>query len=140
MQSDRKRPLTIWFAAIALGLAGCWPWHHKETQQQKFMDALNHGNAAQASQIWLKMDAGSRGAFAHSQGMNPSMSSDDVKRQLMLNEAAKMGFGENQGEESIEQVSPTIGTGGLESLPEYVAPSGAPPQAVTVPTRNEPAN
>jgi hypothetical protein len=140
MQSNRKRALKIWFAATALSLAGCWPWHHKETQQQQFMEALNHGNAAQASQIWLKMDAGSRSAFAHSEGMNPSMSSDDVKKQVMMHQAAKMGFDVGQGDESIEQVSPTVGTGGLESLPEYVGPSGAPPQSVTVPTRNEPDN
>jgi hypothetical protein len=140
MRSKRNRRITSWFAAAALALAGCWPWHHKETQQQQFMEALNHGNAAQASQIWLKMDADSRSAFAHSEGMNPSMTSDDVKKQLMLHQAAKMGFDEGREGETIEQVSPTIGTGGLESLPEYVAPTGAPPQAVTVPTRNEPTH
>jgi hypothetical protein len=127
----------IAIAASAIMLAGCWPFH-RETDQQKFMEALNHGNSAQASQIWLGMDANSRADFAHSQGMQPNLSPDEVKKQLTQHYLDKTGDGDS--EETIEQPTPNVHLGGLESLPEWVGPSGAPPQAVTVPTQNEPSN
>ncbi len=137
MAEKTKRTFVIVMAASAITLAGCWPFH-RETDQQKFMEALNHGNSAQASQIWLSMDANSRANFAHSQGMQPNLSPDEVKKQLSQHYMDKMGGGDN--EESVEQPTPNVHLGGLESLPEYVAPSGAPPQAVTLPTQNEPSN
>ena len=47
------------------------------------MDAMNRGNGAQASQIWLNMDAKSRADFAHNEGMQPNTSPDEVKKQIM---------------------------------------------------------
>jgi len=44
----------------------------------------------------------------------------------------------NDTGESIEQPTPNVHLGGLESLPEYVGPSGAAPQSVTVPAQNAP--
>ena len=137
MAEKPKRTFVIVMAASAITLAGCWPFH-RETDQQKFMEALNHGNSAQASQIWLNMDANSRANFAHSQGMQPNLSPDQVKKQLSQHYMEKTGNGDS--EETVEQPTPNVHLGGLESLPEYVAPSGAPPQAVTVPTQNEPSN
>jgi hypothetical protein len=138
MAAKTKPKIVIVMASAAIFLAGCWPFHKRETDQQKFMEALNHGNSAQASQIWLGMDAESRAGFAHSQGMRPSLSPDEVKKQLTQHYLEKMGNGDN--EETVEQPTPNVHLGGLESLPEYVEPSGAPPQTVTVPTQNEPSN
>ena len=61
MPAKIKRAVVLLVAACAIALAGC---SSHETQQQKFTDALSHGNSAQASQIWLHMDASSRADFA----------------------------------------------------------------------------
>jgi len=135
----RINAIAFSIAACAIALAGCWPFHSgQETQQQKFMEAMNHGNGAQASQIWLNMDANSRADFAHSYGMQPNLSPDEVKKQVMQHYIDKMGTDDSG--ESIEQPTPNVHLGGLESLPEWVGPSGAPPQSVTVPAQNTPSN
>ncbi len=138
MSAKTKPTFVFLIAASAIILAGCWPFHKRETDQQKFMEAMNHGNSAQASQIWLGMDAGSRADFAHSQGMQPNLSPDAVKKQVTQHYMDKMGADDR--EETVEQPTPNVHLGGLESLPEWVGPSGAPPQAVTVPTQNDPSN
>jgi len=118
---------TIVFTACAIGLAGCW---HKETQQQKFLEALNRGNGAEAGEIWRNMDADSRAALAHNEGVKPKLSPAQVQQQVM-----KHYQGDAQGDhsdETIESVTPNIGSGGLESLPEYTGASGGAP-TVTVP-------
>jgi hypothetical protein len=127
-----KHSIMRTIAASAIVLAGC----HQETQQQKFIEAMNHGNGAEASQIWLKMDAKSRQQFAHSQGMQPNSSPDEVKKQVAQHYNDEMGADDSG--ESIEKPTPNVHLGGLESLPEWVGPSGAPPQAVTVPTQEAP--
>jgi len=43
---------------------------------------MNHGNIAQANQIWLKMDAKSRAGWEHSQGMQPNEEPDEVKKEI----------------------------------------------------------
>ena len=119
-------------AVCAIALAAC----SGETQQQKFVDAMNHGNSAQASQIWLHMSAKNREDFAHNQGMSPNTSPDDIKKQITQHYAEKMGGdgGENEGETIESPVSaPSVHLGGLESLPEWVGPTGAPPEAATLP-------
>ena len=135
MSARITRALLIVGCAVAL--TGCW---HRETQQQKFMDALNHGNGAQASQIWLHMDSNSRAEFAHSEGMQPNMSADDVKSQVIKHYQDKMGAEQGEGEETVEQQAPTVHLGGLESLPEYKGPTEEAPPTMTVPTTNEPSN
>ena len=137
MPAKIKRAIALSIAACAIALAGCWPFHsNQETQQQRFIEAMNHGNGAQASQIWLHMDAKSRADFAHNQGMQPNLSPDEVKQQLMQHYQGKLGA--NDGGESIDRPTPNVHLGGLESLPEYVGPSGAAPQSVTVPAQNAP--
>ena len=96
---------------------------------------MNHGNSAQANQIWLHMDAKSRADFSHSQGMHPETSPDDVKKQVMQHYQDKMG-GDQDSDETIEKPTPNVHLGGLETLPEWVEPSGAPPQSVTLPTQS----
>lgn len=136
MLSKIKAIFVVLIAVSAIILAGCW---HRETDQQKFMEAMNHGNSAQASQLWLNMDAKSRADFSHSQGMQPNLSSDEVKKQLTKHYKDQMGD-EDDNQETIEQPTPNVHLGGLESLPEWVGPSGAPPQAVTVPAKDAPSN
>jgi hypothetical protein len=134
MPAKIKLAITLTLAIGTLALAGCWS---HETQQQKFVDAMNHGNAAQANQIWLHMNAKSRAEFSHGEGMQPDTSPDDVKKQVMQHYQDKLGSddeNENSGE-TIEKPTPNVHLGGLESLPEWVGPTGAPPQAVTVPPK-----
>jgi hypothetical protein len=129
---------TIVAVALAIALMGCWPWHKKESQQQKFMDALNRGNGAEANQIWLGMDAESRAAFAHSEGMHANVPPDEIKNKITRHYMEKMGIKDES--ETVEEPTPNVHLGGLESLPEYVGPSGAPPQAVTVPPKTAPSD
>jgi hypothetical protein len=135
MPSISKPALVFLIAANAITLAGCW---HRETDQQKFIEAMNHGSAAQASQIWLNMDAKSRADFAHNQGMHPDVSPDEMKKQLTQHYEDQMGA-DNSGQ-TIDRPAPYVHLGGLQSLPEWSGPSGAPPQAVSVPTQNAPSN
>lgn len=128
MREKIERAIALPLAACAFALAGCWS---HETQQQKFMDAMNHGNGAQASQIWLHMDTQSRSDFSHSQGMPPETSPEDVKKQVMQHYQDEAGSDDSEG--SVVKPAPTVHLGGLETLPEWAEPSGAPPQAVTVP-------
>jgi hypothetical protein len=136
MQRKIKTAIVLSLAAWGFALAGCWS---HETQQQKFIDAMNHGNSAQANQIWLHMDAKSREDFSHSQGMTPETSPDDVKKQVMQHYQDKMS-GDQDSDETIEKPTPNVHLGGLETLPEWTEPSGAPPQAVTLPSQTEPSN
>ena len=136
MPEKIKRAFVLSVVACGIMLAGC----SHQTQQQKFVDAMNHGNAAQANQIWLHMDAESRADFSHSQGMTPDTSQDDVKKQVMQHYQDKLGSEGENSEETIEKPTPNVHLGGLESLPEWVGPTGAPPQAVTLPDKNEPTN
>ncbi len=135
MPEKIKRVIVFLVAACGIALAGCW---HQETQQQQFIEAINHGNGAQANQIWLHMNAKSREEFAHSQGMHPTMSTDDIKNQITQHYQDEAG--DEGSEETVEKPAPNVHLGGLESLPEWTGPSGAPPPAVTVPTQNEPSN
>ncbi len=142
MPEKIHRAFVFSIVACAIVLAGC---SSRETQQQKFVDAMSHGNSAQASQIWLHMDAKSRADFSHSEGMQPNTSPDDVKKQVMQHyqdELDKQDDTAKQDEngETIEQPTPNVHLGGLESLPEWVGPTGAPPQSVTVPPTTAPSN
>ena len=136
MPEKIKRAFVLSITTCAIALAGC----SRQTQQQKFVDAMNHGNAAQANQIWLHMDAESRADFSHSQGMTPETYPDDVKKQVMQHYQDKLGSEGENSDETIEKPTPNVHLGGLESLPEWVGPTGAPPQKVTLPDKNEPSN
>jgi hypothetical protein len=131
------RAMVLLTAACAIALAGC---SSGQTQQQKFMEAMNHGNAAKANQIWLHMDTESREEFAHSQGMKPDLSQDDLKKQVMQHYQDEMSGGGNDSGETVDRPTPNVHLGGLQSLPDYVGPSGAAPQSATVPAQDAPSN
>ncbi|MDO8431506.1 MAG: hypothetical protein Q7S58_03760 [Candidatus Binatus sp.] len=124
----------ILVAACVLGVAGCW---HKESQQQQFLEALNRGNGAQAGEIWRNMDADSRAALAHNEGIKPKLSPAQVQQQVMKHYG---GDSQSDSDETIEHVTPNIGSGGIESLPEYIGPSGGGAPTVTVPPITTPSN
>ncbi len=63
---------------LAAGAAGCSLFHHGESAPQQFLDALNRGNAAQASQMWLNMSADDREALSHNQGIKASLTQKDM--------------------------------------------------------------
>jgi hypothetical protein len=137
MRAKLKRRILVMVVASTIAAAGC----HQETQQQKFIEAMNHGNSAQASQIWLHMDAKSREAFAHSEGMKPSLSQEDIQKQVMQHYLDKQGNNPVSVEsgESVEQ-APAVHLGGLETLPGYAGPPGPSTESGPAPTQNEPSN
>ncbi len=49
--------------ALILAVSGCSLFGGGPTPQQQFLDALNRGNSAEASQIWLTMTPGDRDKF-----------------------------------------------------------------------------
>ena len=135
-----KGAVVVAVAICAVSVAGCWPWHKKtEPPQQQFMEALSRGNGAQASEIWRNMDAESRANWAHSEGMHPMVPPDEVKKQVIEHYLKEAGHGDDTGDASVENAVPHVGHGGLESLPEYTGPSGAP-ATVTVPNVNGTGN
>jgi hypothetical protein len=93
---------TAVFCALALGVQGCSLFHHGESPQQKFMDALNRGNGAQASQLWLTMSAKDRSNFSHNIGFQRQVNKDEIARAMLKHQreaAAK------DGEESDDATS-----------------------------------
>jgi hypothetical protein len=70
--------------------------------------------------------------------MQPNIPSDEVKKKIAKHYMDQTGVKDES--ETVEQPTPNVHTGGLESLPEYVGPSGAPPQAVTVPSKTAPSD
>jgi hypothetical protein len=70
--------------AIVLGTGGCSLFHHNQpTAQQKFIEALEHGNGPEANQIWLHMTDKERADWSHSEGMKPDFSKEDIENKLM---------------------------------------------------------
>jgi hypothetical protein len=115
---------------------GCSLFHHGEPPQQKFMNALNRGNGAQASQVWLTMSAKDRSNLTHSIGFKPNIDKDDIGRALLKHqqeEEAKKNaddpdpmmsagaYGETGSDQQVEisgfNGNPTAG--GLSNLPLF---------------------
>jgi hypothetical protein len=121
---------------LNFGAQGCSLFHHGQPPQQKFMNALNRGNGAEASQVWLTMSAEDRSNLTHSVGFKPNIDKDDIGRALLKHqqeeEAKKnaddpdsmMSTGEYGDTGSDQQVeipgfdgNPTAG--GLSNLPLF---------------------
>ena len=69
--------------AFILGLSGCALFGcSNQTRQQKFLDALNRGNSAEASQIWLTMTPEDRNKVRLGEGMTPGVSPQEVTKML----------------------------------------------------------
>jgi hypothetical protein len=113
--------------AIVLSFGGC---SDSKTPQQRFVEALQRGNAPEASQVWLHMTPQQRADFSHGVGMTPEVSQQSVKNVIIRHEMEQaeqggepLGGGQNQ-----VTITPE-GTGGtLLDLPSY-APSAKAPSA-----------
>jgi len=93
---------------VWLSASGCSLFHHDSPQQQ-FMDALNRGNGAEASQRWLTMSAKDRSNLSHNIGFKREVNQGDVQRELIKHqkdEAAKNGD---------DDADSTIGEGDINS-------------------------
>jgi hypothetical protein len=117
-------------AAACAAAAGCWPWHQSETPQQRFIEALNRGESAQASQIWLRMSTEDKIKFAHGEGMAPGTTPEDVKKLVLQHHEKGDEGGESEGgSETVESLGTNIGGAGLHNLPGLTEPSQAAPPA-----------
>ncbi len=96
---------------LAVALAGCSLFHH-ETPQQKMLDALNRGNAAQASQLWHQMSQEDRMKFNRGQGLHPAVPPQ---------EAAKL-LSQTPPDEMPNEITlkPPEGGGALSELPKII--------------------
>jgi len=101
-------------------MAGCWPWHSGPTPQQQYLDALNHGHSAEASQIWLNMTPENREKWARGEGVSPQTSPGEIKQQIMQHYQDQTG-GEQEGQSGVTQIQPAAGAG-LQNLPALAAP------------------
>jgi hypothetical protein len=67
---------------IAVGLAGCGLFHHAETPQQQFTEALERGNSPQASYIWNNMSVEDRARFSRGEGVKPVVDQSAIAAQI----------------------------------------------------------
>jgi hypothetical protein len=101
------------------GISAC-SLFRRETPQQKLFDALNHGNAPAASQIWLTMSPEDRVKFNRGEGITPV-----VPPAQAINMLTQMDPDEMHGQITI---TPPGSGGTLLNLPALAAPQlSAPP-------------
>jgi hypothetical protein len=116
---------------LGLGVQGC-----HDSSQQQFMNALNRGNGAQASQLWLKMSAKDRSNFSHNIGFKNTANKDDIEKALLKHqqdEAKKededpddLSAGDSGDSDSQQVEVPDISAGGLSNLPAFQPQPSAP--------------
>ena len=78
---------------LAAGVTGCSLFHHGESAPQKFLDALNRGNAAQASQMWLNMSANDREELSHNQGIKAALTQKAMESAIERQRAQRAAAG-----------------------------------------------
>ena len=133
--------------AMPLAGTGCGLFHSAETPQQQFMEAVQRGNAAQASQLWLSMSPDNRANFDHGIGFKPTASTADVQAQLAAHQkqadAAASGGGEfiGGGAQTVEIPLPAdLHSSTLQNLPNLATTTATtastigPDAETTVPT------
>jgi hypothetical protein len=106
---------------LACGVTGCFLFH-KPTPQQQLFEALNRGEGAQASQLWLKMSQEDRIKFNRGEGITPAVPPQEAIKKLTEMEPDEM-----QGQVTIK---PPNAGGSLMDLPRLAAP---PPPAAPSP-------
>ena len=115
---DRPRLLIVLaMMSVAASIAGgCSLFHrNQKTPQQKFVDALNRGNSAEASQIWFQMSPDDRNKLRRGEGIKPAVSPEDAMK--LMNQA------QANGSQTPVTLAPDLGAS-LMHLPEA---AGAPP-------------
>lgn len=138
--------------ALAAANCGCSLFHHGETSQQKFIEALQRGNGPEANQIWLHMSEQERADWSHSIGIKPNISKENLQAQVMRHFQEKAdqdsdatGGPDGSSSNVIEEGNidsqmiemPGLDAdpaAGLQSLPGLSAPdSPAAPEITTIP-------
>ncbi len=98
------------------------------------MGAVQRGNSAQASQLWLKMSADDRANFAHGIGFKPDTSTADLKAELerhqrAMDAAAHVDSGGDfaGGSQTIEYpgLDADLHAGSLQNLPNLATGTSA---------------
>ncbi len=89
------------------------------------MEAIERGNAAQASQIWLKMSAEDRNKFARGEGIQPSVTPQQVQSGVAEHYAGQ-AEGEDDSAPKQTELTPSTG-GGLQELPRLLEGYGSGP-------------
>jgi hypothetical protein len=110
---------------IGLSVHGC----SSVSPQQQFMNSLNHGNSAEASQQWLNMSAEDRANLSHNVGFKNDVSQDDVGRALIKHqreEVAKDGDDQDTAFDSGDVGSQQMEMPGLEGDPSANGLSALP--------------
>lgn len=102
---------------LAAGLGAC-SWFHHPTPQQRMFDALNRGNAAEASHIWLSMSQKDRMKFNRGEGLKPAVPPQEVVKKL-----SEMSPDDMEGEITIK---PPVAGASLLDLPKLAAPQPVP--------------
>ena len=116
-------------AALSLFAAGCWPWGHGKSPQQEYAEALLHGNAMAASQIWLNMSPEDRLKFSRGEGISPDPSqAEDTRRQILNHYESEMQGEGTAASAPMEQSIPTPLGQTLQSLPQTSGSYSPPPQ------------
>ncbi len=106
-------------AAFGLMAGGC-SLFHGTPPQQRYLDALKMGNAAQASQVWLQMSPEQRAQFQHGEGIRPTVSHNAVQQAIDDHYADQDEDGSTSNQ---VQVNPDLG-GSLQDLPSYLNSEG----------------
>jgi hypothetical protein len=110
--------------ASAMGIAGCSLFHHRDPPQQQFLNALGRGSGPEASQIWLHMSAEDRANLAHSTGIKPTSSPEEIQAQLMRH-AREKGDQEAGSDETSPGLSNDIQAGDINSQVIEMPETGA---------------
>ncbi len=114
--------------------AGCASIGHSgPPAQQQYFDALKLGNAAQASQIWLRMTPEERMKFERGQDIRPSTSPQEVQRAVVEHYAE---HADDEDDSTPKQVELGPHGGGLQDLPAYIQQyggAGGAPQSAPAP-------
>lgn len=90
----------VLFGLLGITVQGCSLFHHGAPPQQQFMNALNRGNGAEASHLWLTMSAKDRANFTHNVGLKPNLDENDIARRLFKHQQ------EQQAKENAEDPDP----------------------------------
>jgi len=118
--TPRARVLAAVLLAVPLfaPLMGCWPFHQGPTPQQKFFDALSHGDAVEANQTWLTMSAEDREKLMRGEGLTQRPSPEQIQAAILRHQ---------QGGTTPEVVVPP--PAGLQNLNQVLRATPVPPQA-----------
>jgi hypothetical protein len=127
----RGRALVL---VLAAGVSACSLFHrNRPTPQQELFEALNRGNGAQASQLWLEMSPEDRIKFNRGQGITPAIPPQQVVKML-----SEIPPDQMEGQISIK---PPAAGGSLLDLPALMAhpPGGAAPAGSGAPSPTAPS-